>query len=160
MGMLSEHAALSPAMNQLLALFASDLAQLRFGDLDGDALEDAACAVDAAAAALAEAERTCAAARAALERAQGALLQKGQRALAHARIHADGDAALSERLQAIVLDRAPDREAAMAGFVATATRRRGRPPKSAGDATGTLLLEEASPPEAGPAASADSARAS
>lgn len=159
--MVNEHAALSPDMNQLLALFASDLAEVRFGDLDHDALVAAASAVDAAAATLAEAERTAVAARAALDRAQGVLTQKGQRALAHARIHAEGDAALTERLQAIVLDRAPertsDREAA-AGFVATAMRRRGRPPRSAtvGEVTGTLRLEDASSATTpGPAASLD-----
>jgi hypothetical protein len=159
--MVNEHAALSPDMNQLLALFAAELAEVRFGDLDHDALMAAASAVDAAAATLAEAERTAVAARAALDRVQGVLLLKGQRALAHARIHAEGDAALTERLQGIVLDRASerasDREAA-AGFVATAMRRRGRPPKSAalGEVTGTLRLDDAvSASTSGPAASLD-----
>jgi hypothetical protein len=157
--MVNEHAALSPDMNQLLKLFASELAEVRFGDLDHDALASAAAAVDAAAATLAEAERTAVAARAALDRVQGVLLLKGQRALAHARIHAEGDAVLTERLQAIVLDRAPerssDREAA-AGFVATPMRRRGRPPKAVGEATGTLRLEDAGGPGgSGPAASVD-----
>jgi hypothetical protein len=159
--MVTEHAALSPAMNQLLALFASDLAQVRFGNLDGDTLEAAAMEVDHAAAALAKAEAAAATARAALETAQALLLQKAQRALAHARIHAEGDPALTERLQTITLDdaRMAERDAASAPVVTAPVRRRGRPPRSAGEATGTLLLEDAAAAPSGATASDDLASA-
>jgi hypothetical protein len=134
-------------MNQLLALFASDLAEVRFGDLDGAILEAGAEAVDAAAAALADAEQVAASARTALDQAQEALMHKALRALAHARIHAEGNPELAQRLALIALDRtgsprALDPTAAGSGFAAAPVRRRGRPPNGASEVTGTLRLDE------------------
>jgi hypothetical protein len=68
---------LSAGMTDLLALFAGDLAEVRFGDLDRAALEGAARAATLAAGALADAERACADARAAVAAAQDDLLRRG-----------------------------------------------------------------------------------
>ncbi len=135
---------LPEGMNRLLALFATDLAKLRFGDLDASVLEGAAGTVRAAARELAEAEALADGARAALETARKELLLKGQRALAYARVFAEGLPELAERLEGIALAGGPRQseprlltpEQAEAG-----PRRRGRPPKAPA-ATGTLALDE------------------
>lgn len=139
--MATESVPVPEAMKQLLALFASDLADVRFGDLDRAALESAALVVEGAAADLADAERAAAVADAALGQARAQLLQKGQRALAHALIYAETMPELQQRLSAITLDRGASSDLAANGVGAAATRRRGRPPKTANQASGTLLLE-------------------
>ncbi|MGZ3460053.1 MAG: hypothetical protein ACXU86_16295, partial [Archangium sp.] len=98
------------------------------------------------------------AARQVLADGQEALLQKGQRALAYARVFAEEDAALSTRLEAISLPK-PARKG-VGGVVAeapaqndeSAPRRRGRPPKSRPSAP---LFAEGSSPEALAAESAE-----
>ena len=160
--MATDDACLPEGINALLAVFASDLADVRFGDLDRAALERGAGSVRAAADELADAEAAAEAARGALEAAREELLQKGQRALAHARIHAEDLPEVSQRLQAITLGRDLRRgEPVALGGHEGAPRRRGRPPKVAGEVTGTLALGPTAPrhPD-GPAASAtDSAPA-
>jgi hypothetical protein len=137
------------AMRRLLDLFASDLADLRFGDLDATALDRAASAVRAAVRELEEAEALADAARSSLATTREGLVHLGQRALAYARIYAEGSPELAERLEAIVLPGGPRRaepKAISPGVPEASPRRRGRPPKpSSPAATGTLEL--------GPAAS-------
>ena len=130
------------AMNELLELFASELADVRFGELDRTSLEKCAENVRVAAAELGRAEAAAEAARAALEAAREALLQKGQRALAHARIHAEGTPVLEQRLQTIALTRPTRRaEPLPLGVTEALPRRRGRPPKVAtAEASGSLAL--------------------
>src|SRR5690349_21012565 len=99
----SDDGILAEPMTRLLELFASDLSKIRFGDLDGATLNEAAAAVRAAAREVAEAEALAAAARAALEGARETLLHKGQRALAYARIYAEGSPELAQRLEGISL---------------------------------------------------------
>lgn len=141
------------AFTSLLALFASDLAHVRFGDLDRAALETAAAAVQAAAAELATAELAAAAARAELEATRDELLQTGQRALAYARIYAEGSPPLTQRLQTISFASGPRpgdaSDANKTGAAETITRRRGRPAKTSNEATGRLPLEapDGQPPE-------------
>jgi hypothetical protein len=134
-------------MTRLLQLFATDLAKVRFGDLDAATLNEAAGLVRAAARELAEAEALAAGARASLEVAREALLNKGQRALAHARIYAEGSPELSQRLEAITLGgpRRVEPKAITPDLAEAAPRRRGRPPRAAAaaTATGTLALGEA-----------------
>jgi multidrug efflux pump subunit AcrA (membrane-fusion protein) len=144
--MTADDEPISPAMNTLLELFATHMTELRFGDLDRAALTSAAEAVRTAASELAEAEAAAATARAALEAAREALLQKGQRALAYARIYAEGSPELAERLDAITLVRAGRRAEPATTGQAEAPRRRGRPPKvAAADGSGTLPLDSEAP---------------
>jgi hypothetical protein len=135
--------AIPPAMGTLLDLFATELKELRFGEIDRPALEKAAAAVRAAAQELAEVEALAETARASLEAAREALLQKGQRALAYARIYAEGSPALDERLQAINLGRGLRRPEAI--VAETAPRPRGRPPKTPKVEGGTLPLAGTAP---------------
>jgi hypothetical protein len=147
------------AMSHLLELFATELADVRFGELDRVSLEKAAEKVRVAAAELGRAEAAAEAARAVLESAREALLQKGQRALAHARIHAEGTPELEQRLQAISLTRGTRRMEPMPVGVAEALpRRRGRPPKAtAAEASGTLPLSGGSRSASGAAANGEEA---
>jgi hypothetical protein len=152
--------AIPEGMNRLLQLFATDLAKVRFGDLDASALDSAAGAVRAAARELAEAEALADGARASLEAAREALVHKGQRALAYARIYAEGSPDLSQRLEGIALGGGARRlePKLLTPDLGEATpRRRGRPPKAA--ATGTLALGGAAPPPASgtPASPAEAA---
>jgi hypothetical protein len=135
--MANQHPSIPEPMSRLLAIFATDLAQVRFGDLDRGTLEAAVNAVEAAADALDKAEAAAAVARAELGRAQDELRLKGQRALAHARIYAESAPELAQQLEPIVLERT--RRAAELGApgaaTTTATKRRGRPGKSEGTGT-------------------------
>jgi hypothetical protein len=89
----------------VLALFRDDLAAVRFPDVDATLLQGA---LDVVADAHAEVRRLEAAlddARRRLESAQEALSLKAQRGVAYARVYADGDAALTARLEALALPR-------------------------------------------------------
>jgi multidrug efflux pump subunit AcrA (membrane-fusion protein) len=116
--------AIPTPIQSLLDLFASDLAEVRFADVDAKTLEHFATDVRSAADVVASAELALDAARAALQERQEALLQQTQRALAYARVYAENDEAMSARLEAITLPRA--------------TRR----PRAGAD---TLVLSEAPP---------------
>ncbi|MBJ6760509.1 hypothetical protein JGU66_07020 [Myxococcaceae bacterium JPH2] len=137
----TDNDSISPALRALLELFATDLAEVRFPDLDTAVLGDAAALVRERAEVVARAQAALEAARQGLQESQDALLQKGQRALAYARVFAEEDAALSEKLEGIHLPR-PMRKASKAegtlaaepvapsiGSEENAPRRRGRPPK-------------------------------
>lgn len=89
----------------VLELFENELAPLKFPDIDQSVLSEAAHAVYQHAEEVARAESTLAAAREALHESQEALLQKCQRAVAYARVYADEDAALCDKLEAIGLPR-------------------------------------------------------
>jgi hypothetical protein len=141
--MTTDDDAIPPAMGTLLELFTTELADVRFGEIDRPALEKAATAVRAAARELAEVESLAETARASLDAARDALLQKGQRALAYARIYAEGSPALDERLQAINLGRALRRPEPI--VAETAPRPRGRPPKQPKLEGATLPLTGTAP---------------
>jgi hypothetical protein len=135
--------AIPDGMQRLLGLFAGDLAKVRFGDLDGPVLEASAGAVRAAARELAEAEALAEAARGSLEAAREALVQKGQRALAYARIFAEGAPELIAKLEGIVLGadmRRAEPRLLTPDLTEAPPRRRGRPPKPPAPASGTLAL--------------------
>jgi hypothetical protein len=155
---------ISPALQDLLKLFGEELATVKFPDLDRKVLEEAAGRVKEKAVELAHAQAALEAARQALYESQEALLQKGQRALAYARIFAEENAELSEKLEAISLPRparkAPRMEGAMAleapavQVEESAPRRRGRPPKAR---TSAPLFAEGASPEVIAAVEAESA---
>lgn len=92
---------------EVLAFFAESLADVRFPDVDGDALRGLAEDVRARAAEVERLEAQVRTAREAMELAQGELRRAAQRGLAYARVYVDGDPVLSERVEDLALDRAP-----------------------------------------------------
>lgn len=155
---------ISPALQDLLTLFGQELATVKFPDMDRGVLEEAAAGVKEKAEAVARAQAVLDAARQSLHESQEALLQKGQRALSYARIFAEEDAELSEKLDAISLPRPVRRAPRTEGAAAleapaslveeSAPRRRGRPPKAR---TSAPLFSEGASPEAIAAVEAESA---
>lgn len=152
----NENDPISPALRALLELFATELAEVRFPDVDGEVLEDAAAGVREKAEAVARAQAALEAARQALHESQDVLLQKGQRALAYARVFSEDNAELSAKLEGISLPRATRKGARVEGVVAEpvtaapgseehAPKRRGRPPKARPVAGASLFADGATP---------------
>ncbi|WP_338872056.1 hypothetical protein [Myxococcus stipitatus] len=154
----NENDPISPALRALLELFTTELAEVRFPDMSGQVLEDAAAQVKASAEAVARAQAALEVARQGLQESQDALLQKGQRALAYARVFAEENPELNAKLESIHLPRAARKGvrvdslvsaepvAAANGNEENAPRRRGRPPK-ARPAPGASLFAEGVSPE-------------
>jgi len=108
---------LPSGVSSLLQLFDGPLSEVRFPDVDGAALAALAEEAGVAVGVLAVARTAVAAARATLSAAESsvtsaeslvisteaALMVKAQRALAYARVFAEGDAALKNALDAIAL---------------------------------------------------------
>lgn len=149
-----ENDPISPALQALLELFNQELEAVKFPDVDGAVLGEAAARVRENAEAVARAQAALEAAKQALYETQETLLQKGQRALAYARVFAEDDAELSAKLDAVSLPRAtrkaPRTEGAPVAEAATASeenapKRRGRPPKARPSNGATLFSEGASP---------------
>lgn len=92
-------------VQSLLDLFASDLADVRFGDVDATTLSAAAAEVETAAEAVSAAQAVLDEARDKLQERQDVLMQHAQRALAYARVYAEANASLTARLDAIALPR-------------------------------------------------------
>ena len=131
---------IAPPVQTVLDLFSTDLADVRFGDLDGPSLARTADDVRVASDILAAAQLALDSARSTLHERQETLLHQVQRALAYARVYAEADAALSARLEAVALPRAARRSRADVAGVANdalvltsepspARRPRGRPRK-------------------------------
>ena len=97
--------AIPSPVRTVLDLFASELADVRFGDVDTQALARVAADVQAAAEVVASAQASLESARGTLHDRQEVLLQQTQRALAYARVYAEADEALSAQLDAITLPR-------------------------------------------------------
>ncbi|HMI84547.1 MAG TPA: hypothetical protein VK550_10660 [Polyangiaceae bacterium] len=127
------------AVQEVVDLFVSELASLKFGDLEPASLAAASEEVRAIAADVIRAEAALENTRAVLAEKRDALLQKAQRALAYARVYAENQPELAARLERIALPRSPRRnakselsldEAKLSGAPETTTpspRRRGRP---------------------------------
>jgi hypothetical protein len=131
----------------LLSIYQTELQGVRFPGVDAATLEAGRAQVITAAR---EVERCAAqleAAREALRRAREALVATGRRAQAYARVYAEDQPALRERLEAITLPRALDGgDGDELGEPAASTapaRRRGRPPKSATAPSPALFGESA-----------------
>ena len=114
----------------------TDLADVRFADVDAQTLARVAADVESAALVVAEAQAALDGARAALQDRQDTLLQHAQRALAYARVYAESDAIMSARLDAIALPKLARRARGEGGEALVlsaepqpAARRRGRPRK-------------------------------
>ena len=158
---VTENDPISPALHSLLDLFASDLKQVKFPDMDAAVLQDAAARVRERAEALARAQSAMEAARLALHESQEALLQRGQRALAYVRVFAEENAELSAKLDGISLPRAARKSARTdAGAQAeapvqvandeSAPKRRGRPPKARPAPGAASLFGADAPAPSGP----------
>lgn len=139
---------LEPSLRELVELFAGPLATLTFPGVDSRALVTLAAQVETDATELARLEATVAALRARLAEARDELLPRAQRALAYARVYADGDgsAELSARLDALVLPRPRPPRPAPGSTAAASTaptdaapRKRGRPRKDPSTAATTLF---------------------
>jgi hypothetical protein len=130
------------SVQAVLELFASDLAEVRFPDVDAAVLSRLAADAKAAAEALAGAQAALEQARAVLQQRQDALLHGAARAVAYARVFAESNEALAARLDAISLARPRrprgDASEPQVASAETAPRRRGRPPKARSE---TLALE-------------------
>jgi len=142
---------IAPSLQTLLDVFASDLPAVKFPDVDLPVLEEAAARVKESAEAVARAEAALETARQALQESQEALLLKGQRALAYARVFAEEKPELATKLESIGLPRAarkgprPEPQALPETAMPVEPRRRGRPPKAKDSAT---LFAESAPAEA------------
>ncbi len=99
--------AVTAPVRAALELFETALAEVRFADLDAKTLARAAADVEAVAAVVASAQAALDSARSALQERQEILFDKVQRAVAYARVYAENDQALTERLQSIALPRTP-----------------------------------------------------
>ena len=102
---------------------------MRFPDVDAEVLDDAAAVVREKAELVAKAQAALDTARLALHESQDALLQKGQRALAYARVFSEDNAELSTKLEGINLPRRRARARGREGTAAESTR----PPRQRGE---------------------------
>ena len=107
--MLSDMNSIPTQVQAVLDVFATALVDVRFADMDAAALARLAAEVNLATEAVQAAQVALEDAALALKERQNALLLHAQRALSYARVYAENDAALSERLDAISLPRAPRR---------------------------------------------------
>jgi predicted DNA-binding protein (UPF0251 family) len=144
---VTDDESISAPLRALVELFNRELEAVRFPDIDGKVLAEAAQRVREKAEAVERAEAALEAAREALAESQEVLMHKGQRAYAYARVYAEEDAELSAKLEALNLPR-PARKGALAGEAPAAgeespQKRRGRPPKAKPNAP--LFHEGAAP---------------
>jgi hypothetical protein len=125
-----------PAADQaVLTLFAGPLSAVSFPGVDRAVLEGAAERVARASEELHRVEILLAEARAALDQGREALAQTCARALAYARVYADGDDELSRHLDTMPPPRGPRRSPrveetlppTVAATTSTLPRKRGRP---------------------------------
>src|SRR5262245_35542057 len=93
------------AVQEVVDLFVSELASLKFGDLEPSALTTACDEVNTLAADVTRTERELESARAKLAEKKDELVQKAQRALAYARVYAENRPELASRLERIALPR-------------------------------------------------------
>lgn len=130
---------------QVIDLYAEELAEVRFPDLDLSALLYAQAELHAAQLEVERVEAELADRRAELEVRSQALVAKAERALAYARIFAQGDEQLAPRLADIGRRKSsvtqPSHTTSATGTIA-APKRRGRKPKS--DEPEELFAESAS----------------
>jgi hypothetical protein len=144
----------SSAVQEVVDLFTKELSHLRFGDLEAGVLAGSADDVKAVAADVAGAEAVLESSRARLAEKQDALLLKAQRALAYARVYAEGQPELAARIEQIALPRGARRsmraesgaieidDTQGAGAAAAVARRRGRPRRTEPESTLLALPEE------------------
>jgi len=101
----SERGVVPADVAEVMELFRSELDEVSFPDVDHEVLDGHAEEVEARAADVEHARAALDEARGKLEVAQTALRRAAERGLAYARVYADGDEALAERLRALALTR-------------------------------------------------------
>jgi hypothetical protein len=146
--------AIPAPIQTVLTLFTTSLADVRFADVDGPTLARLAAGVEAAAEAVANAQSALDAARDVLQERQETLLQHAQRALAYARVYAEGDATLSQQIDTVNLPRPTRRARAeealvLSADVQPASRPRGRPRKPVAAPITEVLGLSTAPPSSG-----------
>jgi hypothetical protein len=97
--------AIPTAIQTVLELFETTFADVRFADIDTKTLARAAADVQEVATVVASAQAALDSARGALQERQDALLEQVHRAIAYARVYAENDEGLIQRLNAITLPR-------------------------------------------------------
>lgn len=123
---MEEASSSSLALASLLDLFESELERVSFPDVSAASLRDAADSVEQQRLAVVAAEAALLVARDAYEQTRANQERLGRRALAYARIYAEGDADLATRLVGI----AQALSGAKPEVAAEPAKRRGRPRKS------------------------------
>lgn len=119
------------AVKELLALFDGPLSEVRFPDVDGAALREQVASVDAAVKDVEAAAAAWAEAKREVDARLEVLLQKAQRALAYARVYAEGKPELDAQLASLVFPKWGDpRGTKAAAPEPVAARKRGRPKKT------------------------------
>jgi hypothetical protein len=98
---MSSHDCIPGFAREVLALFAGPLSKVRFPDLDAALLEQHAGLVEAAHAEVLQLEEQLAQARARVQEEAQALTGVAQRAIAYARIYAEGKSDLEARVAAV-----------------------------------------------------------
>lgn len=140
----------TPALaRQVIDLYAVELADVRFPDLDLSSLLYAQAELHAAQLEVERAEAELADKRAELEEQSQALLAKSERALAYARVYAQGDEALAPRIAELGRRRGGNNQAAHGQAHGTdpgSPKRRGRKPKA--ETPNELFAQSASAPTA------------
>ena len=134
---------ISPALRDVLAVFDDALADVKFPDVDNAALQAQAKEVEERFAEVKRLEAALDEARRSLDDAQESLLSRSQRAVAYARVFADGDVLLSSRLESITLPRSKAKSSSSPPAQATAPKKRGRPPKSAPETDALFSVKDA-----------------
>ncbi len=142
-GSSSAESPLSAGVQAVIELFASELAQLKFPDVDQAVLGEAAARVLSQAETVAAAEAALLAAREALSDVQELLLGKCQRALAYARVYAEEDRDLLRKLDGISLSRSRTKAAPVSPSE-PAESKPGRRGRRNAPASGPLFLEPTS----------------
>lgn len=97
---------ISPSVQDLVTIFKNDLASVTFPDVSLETLESLATKVRSASKELGAALKQADAAREALEAGQSELQAKAVRGLAYAKVFAEGNDALLEKLSEITLGKA------------------------------------------------------
>jgi hypothetical protein len=97
--------AIAAPIRAAIELFETTLSEVRFPDVDARTLASAAAEVDAAGRAVSSAQAALDSARSALQERQDALLGQVYKAIAYARVYAENDEALIQRLNEIALPR-------------------------------------------------------
>jgi len=98
---MADDDSLSPRVKEILALFRDDLAEQRFGDLDADALRALAERARERSLEVAEARATLDATLGELEATRGELSRRAEQALSYARVFAETDPELKEKIEAL-----------------------------------------------------------
>lgn len=139
--MISLMSSIPEPVQMIVDLFTSELGDVRFGDVDAQALTEAANEVEKAVETVTAAQAIADEARGNLRDRQQALLQRAERALAYARVYAATNDALRTRLDAISLPRTSSIPGGSSSDAQPPRRPRGRPRKHPIVSTAGVSLE-------------------